>query len=161
MSITNLGKKEYIILRDSQELGTGERVNGEWIAATRFEVPIIANIQPNTASYRTQLLPVGDREKEALNIYSNDWLYVARSGLDPLECDIVLYRGAKWEVVVVKPYNNFGEHCEAMAVKIDDSVIPRFEGNMSNGGSRPDCEDDIELAKDILDFKAALDSALK
>ena len=131
MSITNLGKRDYVVLRDSQDSSTGSYVDGEWIAAKRIEVLIRANIQPNTASYRTQLLPVGDRDKEALAIYSNDWLHTARKGIDPLECDIILYRGAQWEVVVSKPYGNFGEHCEAMAIRLDDTSPIRIMGKMS------------------------------
>ena len=132
MSITNLGKRDHVVLRDSQEALTGTYIDGEWVEAKRIEVTIRANIQPNTASYRTQLLPSGDRDKEALAIYSNEWLHTARKGANPLECDIILYRGAQWEVIVSKPYGNFGEHCEAMAVKLDDSVSERLVGKMES-----------------------------
>ncbi len=118
MSVTNLGKRPFNVLRDSS--GGGEYVDGEWVPSPREVVTIYANIQPSTFSYRTQLLPSGDREKEALNIFSNDWLRTSRTG-DNVECDLIMYRGALWEVVVSKPYGNFGEHCEALAIKLDDS----------------------------------------
>lgn len=130
MSITNLGKRDHQILRDSSVTGLGEWIDGEWIPASKISMKIRANIQPSTFSYRTQLLSSGDRNKEAIAIYSNDWLYTANKGEQPLECDIVLYRGAQWEVVVSKPYGNFGEHCEALAIKLDESQTYRLDGEM-------------------------------
>ena len=47
----------------------------EYVEAQEELIKIRANIQPSMASYRTQLLPQGDRNKEAISIYSNDWLY--------------------------------------------------------------------------------------
>ena len=130
MSITTLGKKDYFVIRVN---GTGEYVDGEYVEAIEELVKIRANIQPSMASYRTQLLPQGDRNKEAITIYSNDWLYTARSGTTPaLPCDLVVYRGAKWEVVVARPYGNFGEHCEALAIKLNESNIPRITGDIEN-----------------------------
>lgn len=130
MSITNLGKKRHFVIRDSNILGLGSYVDGEWIPAPKVEVPIYANIQPSTFSYRTQLLPTGDKDKEAIAIFSNDWVYTASSGENPVECDVVLYRGAKWEVVVSKPYGNFGQHCEALAIKLDESQTVRVDGEV-------------------------------
>ena len=104
MSITNLGKKDYSVIRVN---GTGEYIDGEYVKAQEELIKIRANIQPSMASYRTQLLPQGDRNKEAISIYSNDWLYTSRSGTtgidgtsSSLNSDLVIYRGAKWEVVV-------------------------------------------------------------
>lgn len=117
MSITNLGKRPHKVLRD---FGGGGYVDGEPVSSVKVEVTIMANIQPSTFSYRTQLLPSGDRDKEAIAIFSNDWLHTSRTG-DGVECDVIAYRGAFWEVVISKPYGNFGQHCEAMAIKLDDS----------------------------------------
>ncbi|QGH73840.1 tail tube completion protein [Vibrio phage vB_VhaM_VH-8] len=136
MSITNLGKKDYLVIRVN---GTGEYVDGEYVEAQEELIKIRANIQPSMASYRTQLLPQGDRNKEAISIYSNDWLYTSRSGTtgidgtsSSLNSDLVIYRGAKWEVVVARPYGNFGEHCEALAIKLNESNIPRINGDIEN-----------------------------
>jgi hypothetical protein len=129
MSITNLGKRKYKILRQPTTSISGY-VDGEWVKPVVEELTIMANIQPSTFSYRTQLLKSGDRDKEAVNIYSNDWLYQARSGANPIECDVLLYRGAEWEVVVSKPYGNSGRHCEALAIKRDDSLVSRPDGYM-------------------------------
>lgn len=117
MSITNLGKRPHKVLRD---IIKGDYVDGEWVPSVKEEIVIFANIQPSTFSYRTQLLPTGDRDKEALNIFSNDWLHTSRTG-DAVTSDIIVYRDAFWEVVVCKPYGNFGRHCEALAIKLDDS----------------------------------------
>ena len=130
MSFTTLGKKLHRVIRVS---GTGDYVDGEYVESPSEVIIIKANIQPSMASYRTQLLPEGDRNKEAITIFSNDWLYTARSAVDiPLPCDLVIYRGAMWEVVVSRPYGNFGEHCEALAIKLDDSNIPRINGDIEN-----------------------------
>ena len=130
MSVTNLGKRKHLILRDSDTAGNGEWADGEWIEAIQVPLEIYANIQPSTLSYRTQMLPSGEREKEAIAIFSNDWLHVTRTGDNPLEADIVLYRGAQWKVVVCKPYGNFGRHCEALAIKLDDTLVIRESGKM-------------------------------
>lgn len=130
MSITNLGKRKHLILRDSDTAGNGDYVDGEWVEAVTKPLEIIANIQPSTMSYKTQMLPTGEREKEAIAIFSNDWLHVVRTGSNPLEADIVLYRGAQWKVVVSRPYGNFGQHCEAIAIKLDDTLVIREEGRM-------------------------------
>lgn len=128
MSITNLGKRVHYIIRGTE--CTGGYIDGEWIPSIPLELPIYANIQPSTLSYRTQMLPSGDREKEAIAIYSNDWLYTSRTGECAVEADLVLYRGAKWKVVVSKPYGNFGRHCEALAIKLDDTLVVRPDGDM-------------------------------
>ena len=130
MSITNLGKKNHRVIRVS---GTGDYVDGEYLEAHEEELLIRANIQPAMSSFRTQLLPEGDRNKEAIAIYSNDWLYTAQSGTSQTSaCDLIIYRGAKWEVVVSRPYGNFGEHCEAMAIKLNESPIVRINGDIEN-----------------------------
>lgn len=129
MSFTTLGKRNYIVLRST----VGEYVDGEWVETIKLEFTIRANIQPSMASYRTQLLPEGDRNKEAISVFSNDWLYTARSGVEEaLKGDLVFYRGGYWEVVVSRPYGNFGEHCEALAIKLNDSLISRVVGDIEN-----------------------------
>lgn len=130
MSLTNLGKRQHRVIRSN---GSGEYIDGEYVKTPDEEILILANIQPAMASYRTQLLPEGDRNKEAINIFSNDWLYTARSGVEtPLNPDIVVYRDASWEVVVARPYGNFGEHCEALAIKLNESNVPRLVGDIEN-----------------------------
>ena len=135
MSITNLGKRDYTVIRVD---GTGQYVDGEYIESTPQEIKIRANIQPAMSSFRTQLLPEGDRNKEAITIYSNDWLYTTRSGTslggvsNSAQNDVVIYRGAKWEVVVSRPYGNFGEHTEALAIKLNESNIERINGDIEN-----------------------------
>ena len=129
-SITNLGKRNHLILRQVETPLAGTYVDGEWIDAVTEQVVIRANIQPAVASYQTKLLPEGDREKEAIAIYSNDWLHVSRSGCPPVAADILLYRGAHWKVVVSRPYGNYGQHCEAFAIKLDDSLTIRDTGTI-------------------------------
>ena len=136
-SLTNLGKRRYEVLRDSAYDSvngttnlTSGWVDGEWVESESRTVTIIANIQPAMASYQSRMLPESEREKEAINIFSNDWLYVARTGHSALEADVILYRGAKWRVVVTKPYGNFGQHCEAFAIKVDDTLVTRHEGTI-------------------------------
>ena len=126
MSITNLGKRKHLILR----FEAGSYVDGEWVEPLAKELLIYANIQPSTLSYRTQMLPTGEREKEAIAIYSNDWLYSARKGENPIKSDVILYRGAQWQIVVSKPYGNFGRHCESLAIKLDESIVYRVDGDM-------------------------------
>ena len=127
-SLTNLGKRIHQVTRQVDD--SGKWVDGEWVKADREIINIYANIQPSLLSYQSKMLPESEREKEAINIFSNDWLYTARTGRNALEADVILYRGAKWRVVVVKPYGNFGQHCEAFAIKVDDSLVTRHEGTM-------------------------------
>lgn len=130
MSFTTLGKKLHRVIRDS---GEGGYIDGEYVDSPSEIIIVKANIQPSMASYRTQLLPEGDRNKEAITLFSNDWLYTARSGAGvPLKADVIIYRGGMWEVVVSRPYGNFGEHCESLAIKFDDSNIPRIGGDIEN-----------------------------
>ncbi|MEG0407479.1 MAG: hypothetical protein RR623_01275 [Bacilli bacterium] len=127
MSRVRLGKRPHQVIRHSG--ATGGWVDGEWVETNPTEtITILANIQPNYPQYMTKLLPEGDREKEAVWISSDHWLYTSRSGTNPLEADIVLYRGSEWKVMVVRPFGNFGEHCEAVAVKYDKKIIPRLNG---------------------------------
>lgn len=127
MSITSLGKRIHYLERHSPS----KWVDGELVERGVKIVPIKANIQPSTLSYRTQLLPSGDRDREAIAIYSNHWVHTSRKGPQPTPPDVILYRGARWEVVVSKPYGNFGRHCEALAIKLDESQPRRDEGYVS------------------------------
>ena len=136
-SLTNLGKRRYEVLRDSAYDTVNGTVNltsgwvdGEWVGSESRTVTIFANIQPAMASYQSKMLPESEREKEAINIFSNDWLYTARTGRNALEADVILYRCAKQRVVVTKPYGNFGQHCEAFAIKVDDTLVTRHEGTI-------------------------------
>ena len=127
-SLTNLGKRLHQVTRQIDD--SGKWVDGEWVQADRAIINIYANIQPSLLSYQSKMLPESEREKEAIAIFSNHHLYTARTGNVPLEADLVFYRGAYWKVVVSKPYNNFGEHCEAIAVRLDDSISPRITGEV-------------------------------
>ena len=126
-SITTLGKRNHILLRDTEN---GGWVDGEYVASSRQSIVIRANIQPSFGSPLLKVLPESEREKESVLIFSNDWVYTARSGSNPLQADILQYRGAEWEVQLSRPFGNFGEHCEAIAIKLKDSVIPRESGQV-------------------------------
>ena len=127
-SLTNLGKRVHQVTRQVDD--SGKWVDGEWVQADRVVINIYANIQPSLLSYQSKMLPESEREKEAIAVFSNHHLYTARTGEVPLEADLVFYRGAYWKVVVSKPYNNFGEHCEAIAIRLDDSESPRITGEI-------------------------------
>ena len=127
-SLTNLGKRLRQVTRQVDD--SGKWVDGEWVIADREIINIYANIQPSLLSYQSKMLPESEREKEAIAIFSNHHLYTARTGEVPLEADLVFYRGAYWKVVVLKPYMNFGEHCEAIAVRLNDSESPRITGEI-------------------------------
>lgn len=126
MSVTNLGKRIHYLERYLP----AKWVDGEFIESGFKIVPIKANIQPSTLSFRTLLLPTGDRDREAIAIYSNHWVHTSKKGPELISPDVILYRGARWEVVVSKPYGNFGRHCEALALKLDESQPRRDEGYM-------------------------------
>ena len=127
-SLTNLGKRLHQVTRQVDD--SGKWVDGEWVKADRVIINIYANIQPSLLSYQSKMLPESEREKEAIAIFSNHHLYTARTGSVPLEADLIFYRGTCWKVVVSKPYNNFGEHCEAIAIRLDDSESPRITGEV-------------------------------
>ena len=132
MSITNLGKKVYTVLRDVDDDQSGEWVDGEWIPATKKEIKIKANIQPAFSFNQTRLLPEGDRDKEAIWGSSNQWVYTSRSGARNLEPDVIVYNGTLWEVKATMPYLNFGKHVEFVAIKIKDQIRPRTEGDAND-----------------------------
>ena len=48
----------------------------------------------------------------------------------PLEADLLKYRNALWEVLVVRPFGNFGTHCECVAVKLDKDDTNRVTGKV-------------------------------
>ena len=127
-SLINLGKRLHQVTRQVDD--SGKWVDGEWVQADRVVINIYANIQPSLLSYQSKMLPESEREKEAIAVFSNHHLYTARTGEIPLEADLIFYRGAYWKVVVSKPYNNFGEHCEAIAVRLNDSMSPRITGEV-------------------------------
>lgn len=126
MPLTTLGKRKHKILRDNG-VG-GEWIDGEWVVSEKFPVIIYANVQPSFGSPLLKLLPESQREKESVLIFSDHWVYTSRTGDDPQDADILLYRGAEWLVQISRPFQNFGTHCEAIAVKIKDEVIPRKIG---------------------------------
>jgi len=128
-----IGRKKYTLLRDNETLGSGQWVDGEYVptAAGKTEVPFKANIQPAFQGYQLKLLPAGDREKEAIFISSEDYVYTARSnGSKLLEADIVIYNGAMWKVMYSMPYQNLGFHCECVAIKLPDSEKERITGKV-------------------------------
>lgn len=128
MSRVRLGKRKHQVIRHFGV--SGGWIDGEWVETSPIQtVDIIANIQTNYPQYMTKMLPESDRSKDAIWISSDHWLHTAQSGSDePIEADIVLYRDTQWKVMVVRPFGNFGEHCECVAVRIDNKVAPRKEG---------------------------------
>lgn len=132
MSVTNLGKKVYTLLRDVDDEASGEWVDGEWIPALQKEVRFKANIQPAFSFNQTKLLPEGDRDKEAIWGSSNQWVYTSRTGKRNLEPDYILYNGVYWEVKATMPYLNFGKHVEFVAIKVKDQTRIRTEGDAND-----------------------------
>lgn len=128
-SLTNLGKRVHKITRQIGD--SGKWIDGEWVKADREVVDIYANIQPSLLAYQSKMLPESEREKESIAIFCNHWLYTARTGDTPLEADHIWYRGAYWKVLVARPYGNFGEHCEALAVRLNDSISERTTKEIS------------------------------
>lgn len=124
MSFTSLGKRQHKLKRFNE----GAWVDGEYVTGADLEVTIFANIQPASLTYISKMLIEGEKEKEMIAIFSNHWVYPARSGDEPLTADIILYRGSEWKVVNSKPFGNFGQHCEAIAVKLNDVNVTRVEG---------------------------------
>lgn len=124
MPLTTLGKRVHKVKRFSK----GGYVNGRWVEGTTEIVDVYANIQPASQSYQARMLPEGEREKEAIAISSDHWLYSANSSDAELQADLIQYRGAEWKVVVYRPCGNFGTHCEGLAVKFNDDPIERITG---------------------------------
>lgn len=137
MSLATLGKRKHQILRDSGI--EGEWVDGEYVPPVNKCVTIYANVQPSYGSPLLKHLPEGERDKESVLIFSNHHLYTATSGRDEndnpvtYKADILCYRGCKWEVSIVRPFTNAGtglQHCEAIAVKLNDELVIRREGKI-------------------------------
>lgn len=126
VSRVRLGKREHTIVRYSE----GHYEKGRWVEGEEVEHKILANIQPSFSWKMVQLLPEGDRDKDMVAIYSNMWLHASRSGEESTKGDILLYRGTRWRIVLSLPYGNFGEHCEAIAVRMDKEEYEREDGVM-------------------------------
>lgn len=137
MGLARLGKRNHTVYRDSRTNsentvnGAETYEDGEWVEPQKRKLTVCMNVQANFSSYLTKTLPEGDREKEAIWFSSNDWLYVADSGINPHEADLIFYRGMYWEVRAVNYYGNFGTHCEGIAIKINkDPQGFRLEGEI-------------------------------
>lgn len=132
MPLATLGKRKHKVLRDSGI--TGSYIEGEWVESPKVEIDIYANVQPSYGSPLLKHLPEGEREKESVLIFSDHWIYTATSGVAEdgskvsLKADILKYRGCEWEVSIARPFGNFGTHVEAIAVKLNDELVTRFEG---------------------------------
>ena len=126
MPLAKLGKRVHTVRRYFE----GSYVKGDWVEGVTEDINIYANIQPATMSYQTKLLPEGFREKEAVMIYSDDWVNGNSSAGKSLSADVLLYRGAEWRVVTYKPYGNFGTHVEALAVMISEEQPDRQAGQV-------------------------------
>lgn len=131
VSRVRLGKRTHQVKRYKK----GEYVRGRWVEGEAEEIEIVANIQPSMTWKMTHLLPEGMREKQMIAIYSNHWLHGSLSGdhtgnNDGRTPDVILYRGAEWVVVLALPYGNFGEHVEAIAVRVDKATYIEEEGLM-------------------------------
>lgn len=128
MGLCRLGKKKHKVLRDE---GVGRWEDGEWIQPEAKEVFIYANVQPALQQYILKFLPEAEREKECVVISSDHWIYTARSGANPQQADILIYRGARWKIMHMIPCSNIGVHCEAVAVREQDSESERIDGEIT------------------------------
>ena len=126
MGLCTLGKKKHKILRDNGH--GGGWVKGEYVEAQFEEVFIYANVQPALQQYILKFLPESEREKECVVISSDHWVHTSRSGVNPRQADILIYRNARWKILWMIPCSNIGTHCEAVAVREQDSETEYKEG---------------------------------
>lgn len=136
MNKMRLGRKIYTLHRDDGNNKLGDYVDGEWVSTpTLRSVAFRATIQPASASNLMRMGIAGEREQEAIFISSNIQLFMSRSQTqdDNRNADIIDYAGAKWEVRKSITYNNLNNlaHCEAIAMRMNDSVRERLEGDIS------------------------------
>ena len=130
MSKVKLGKKVHKVKRFTTK---GEWVDGEWVDGIWEEIDIYANIQPAFSFYQTQLLPEGDRDKEAIWGSSNHWVYTASSSSsNNRQPDYIIYRGVEWEVKATMPYGNLGEHVEFVAIRSKEVNTERLDGDIED-----------------------------
>lgn len=139
MNRVRLGKRTHIVLRvEKQDDEDGVYVHGRFKPSrSRKEVKVLANIQPVFNNPLTRLLPEGDQTREMIWISSNHYIHAASSGGENnesdeslSEADYICYDGAVWIVKISKPYQNFGEHCECIAVKLNEDLKCLKEGLM-------------------------------
>lgn len=141
MNSVRLGKKPYTVLRvEKSNDENGVYVHGRFVPAERKEVKILANIQPTFNNVMTKLLPEGDQTRDMIWISSNHYVRGSISGGENTEtpkslaeADYICYDGAIWIVKMVKKYQNFGEHCECIAIKLNEDLECLKEGLMSQG----------------------------
>lgn len=136
MSKIRLGRKKYVVWRDTGQGKTGDYVDGEWVPTNKLlSVKITATIQGASGSNLIKFNLQGEREAEAIWIDSDQRLFMTRSQTKDgnLAADIIEYDGAEWEVRKSIIYDNIPNlaHCESIAFKINESIRDREGGEIS------------------------------
>ncbi len=101
---------DYTVTRRTQVAPSSGRAS----APTTATISIAACVQP-ASGRQLQRLPEGMRESEAIAIWCDLELKIKTSTGLP---DLVSYRGASYEVQLVKPFDELGNYFEAVAVKV-------------------------------------------
>lgn len=91
-TISSFGKPHTI-----KRQGPGAYDGPRWTAGSETDVPIIASIQPMDDGRRAELLPAGDREKDAIQIFTETELFVTDDQTQT-KADRLQYFGRTYEV---------------------------------------------------------------
>lgn len=90
---------------------------GRWNELTPATAAVTANIQP-MGGKEAQLLPEGDRTKDGIVAYaSSEIVPVGRSAAN--RGDTLVWKGTRYECVLVEEWDTIGDYWRAVAVKVE------------------------------------------
>ncbi len=95
----------------------GNFASGGWVEGAGSDITMTGIVHPATAKEH-DLLPEGERIKEAFTFYTVDPIYESRNSPAPATSDNIIYLGVTYQVHWVKNYSVFGYY-KSIAVRQD------------------------------------------
>ena len=122
MSIAPLRRVGRTTIQVERDTGGQTIVHGKPVESPKTILNMVANVQPALQMNRMNLLPEGDRSKQAILVFTVQELKMADEGLNfPTKADVVIWKGKRWEVKMAFNYEmGVMDHCEAICVREDD-----------------------------------------
>ena len=122
MSVAPLRRVGRTTIQVERDTGGQTIVHGKPVESPKTILNMVANVQPALQMNRMNLLPEGDRSKQAILVFTVQELKMADEGLAlPTKADVVIWKGKRWEVKMAFNYEmGVMDHCEAICVREDD-----------------------------------------
>ena len=122
MSVAPLRRVGRTTIQVERDTGGQTIVHGKPVESPKTILSMVANVQPALQMNRMNLLPEGDRSKQAILVFTVQELKMADEGLNfPTKADVVIWKGKRWEVKMAFNYEmGVMDHCESICVREDD-----------------------------------------